>query len=278
MALIPLAIALFFSCSLLVFNIPLGRDFRGGTLIQVRGLETAPSVENIQLLASHLLGASVEVQLTEYGGTFGVDIEADNRDLSDGVREELENALANTLGISADKVGVYNMGSVLTEISKGQAKNAIIAASIAMAIIVFINFRRGVLVSSMLVSIGLDALDALGCMAIFGVPLSIASVAGFLMLIGYSVDTNVLLVTQVERGISGTPREQAASAMKTGLTMSITTLTVLIALNILTTSPTIAELTYVLIFGVIFDIINTWFFNASVVISRKKRREIPVAL
>jgi preprotein translocase subunit SecF len=110
-------------------------------------------------------------------------------------------------------------------------------------------------------------------MALFGVRLSLASVAGLLMLIGYAVDTNILLTTHVLKRVSEQPREQVVDAMRTGLMMSGSTLVPLFALNLLTTAPQLYELTAVLIFGITIDIFNTWFLNASIISRYVEKRK-----
>lgn len=278
---IPLILSLFFAAAALVLHVPISRDFKGGTLVQVRDLETAPDISSIKGSIEDFLGAQVDTKSTSYENKFGFDMEADNTDLPENVKAELGNLITNQLGVENEKVHVYNMGSTITGIYKGQARNAIIGAIVAMAIIIFIAFRRRFSVGAILLTVGLDFIGVFGCMAIFRVPLSLASVAGLLMLIGYSVDTNILLTTRVLRRIAGAAREHTASAMKTGLTMSATTLTVLIALNLFTAAPALDQLSAVLIFGVIVDIANTWFLNAGMLIWRAQkevRREIPVSI
>lgn len=273
----PLVLALFFLCCLLVRGVPLSRDFRGGTLIQVRGMENYPGGE-VRGVVEGLLGGRVEVKLTSYGGLYGLDIEADNMDLPQEVRENLRSSLASELGVGENQVAVYNMGSVLTGLSRRQARNALMVAPVLMALVIFLNFRSLRASGSILGSVWLNVFDALGCMALAGVKLSMGSMAGLLMLLGYSDDTNTLLITAVEKGVGGSERERAAGAMRTGLMVNGTTFLVLLFVNLFTTSPLVDELTFPLLAGMVFDVVNTWFLNAAVVLGKRERREIPVAL
>ncbi|MEM2265585.1 MAG: MMPL family transporter [Candidatus Hadarchaeales archaeon] len=277
MLLPPLLLALFFLCCLLVRGIPLSRDFRGGTLIQVRGMEGYPALAEVKGTVEGLLGGKVEVKLTSYGGLYGLDIEADNMDLPQEVRENLRRALADELGISENQVVVYNMGSILTSLSKKQARNALLVAPLFMILIVFLNFRSLRAGGGIVGTVWLNVFDALGCMSLLGVELSIGSMAGLLMLLGYSDDTNVLLVTAVEKGVGGSPRERAATAMRTGLLVNGTTFLVLLFVNLFTTSKLVDELTFPLLTGMVFDAVNTWFLNAALVLRKRERREVPVA-
>ena len=274
----PLVLALFFLACILVRGVPLSRDFRGGTLIQVRGMENYPQLAEVTGMVENLLGGKAEVKLTSYGGLHGLDIETDNLDLPQEIRENLRLYLARELGVSENQVTVYNMGSILTSLSKRQARNALAVAPILMALVIFLNFRSLKTSGSILASVWLNVFDALGCMSLVGVKLSIGSMAGLLMLLGYSDDTNNLLVTAVEKGVGGTPRERAAAAMKTGLVVNGTTFFTLLLVNLLTTSTLVDELTFPLLAGMVFDVVNTWFLNASLTLGKRERREIPVAL
>jgi len=101
------------------------------------------------------------------------------------------------------------------------------------------------------------------------------------MLIGYAVDTNILLTTRVLKRVGGEPREKVVDAMRTGLMMSGSTLIPLFALNLLTTAPQLYQLTAVLIFGIIIDIFNTWFLNSAIIIrhaERQQRKEYHVSI
>ncbi len=278
MLLPPLLLALFFLCCILVRGIPLSRDFSGGTLIQVRGMESHPTLGEAKRLVEGLLGGKVEVRLTSYGGLYGLDAEADNMDLPQEVRENLRSSLAEELGVSENQVAVYNMGSILTSLSKRQARNALMVAPVLMAIVILLNFKSLRASGSILGSVWLNVFDALGCMSLAGVELSTGSMAGLLMLLGYSDDTNTLLITAVEKGVGGKPRERAAEAMRTGLLVNGTTFLVLFLVNLFTTSKLVDELTFPLLTGMVFDVVNTWFLNAAVALSKKERREIPVAL
>ena len=84
------------------------------------------------------------------------------------------------------------------------------------------------------------------------------------MLIGYSVDTDILLTTRVLRSKEGTVFDRVMSAMKTGMIMSTTSLAAVIVAYIFTQSDVIKQIMLILAIGLAFDIIYTWFQNASI--------------
>jgi preprotein translocase subunit SecF len=108
-------------------------------------------------------------------------------------------------------------------------------------------------------------------MDVFGVALTLGTVAALLMLIGYSVDTDILLTTRLLKR-KGELNEKIIDAMKTGLTMTTTTLAALLALFIVSSGSVmsfiridiIRDISVVLIFGLIADIVNTWMTNVGI--------------
>jgi preprotein translocase subunit SecF len=121
-----------------------------------------------------------------------------------------------------------------------------------------------------------DIIIALGAMGLFKIPLGVASVAGLLMLIGYSIDTDVLTAIRILRRGEGTPEERAYSAMRTGVTMTATAIVsfgVLFVVSLIAYVPTYYEIAGVVLFGLIGDIATTWLGNASMILMYKKRKE-----
>ena len=121
-----------------------------------------------------------------------------------------------------------------------------------------------------------DIIIALGAMGLFKIPLGVASVAGLLMLIGYSIDTDVLTAIRILRRGEGAPEERAYSAMRTGVTMTATAIVsfgVLFVVSLVAYVPTYYEIAGVVLFGLIGDIATTWLGNASMILLYKKRKE-----
>ena len=145
----------------------------------------------------------------------------------------------------------------------------ILFSFIFIAITVLLVFKQIVPAFAVIISAFLDIVFAAGGMAVLKVPLSIASVGALLMLIGYSVDTDIMLTTRLLKRKNGTEVERATEAMKTGLTMSIAAIAAMAVLYIVTilTMPqarTLSEISIVLILGLIADILNTWFLNLGI--------------
>jgi preprotein translocase subunit SecF len=100
-----------------------------------------------------------------------------------------------------------------------------------------------------------------------GMSLSAAGIVAFLMLIGYSVDTDILLTTNVLRKKEGSLNQRIWSSTKTGLTMSLTAISSVVVSLLITrgSSDVLAQIFTILFIGLILDIINTWITNASLI-------------
>ena len=133
-----------------------------------------------------------------------------------------------------------------------------------MGIIVFVAFRVPVPAATIVFVAFSDMLVALGFMSVAGIHLSRYTIAAILMLIGYSVDTDILLTARVLKEKGDSIDESIRNALRTGLMMTLTTLAALSALYIFSTSEVIDGIAIVLIFGLIGDLIMTWIFNAGV--------------
>lgn len=145
---------------------------------------------------------------------------------------------------------------------------AFIAAFILMAIVVFVAFRTFIPSMAVILAASCDIVFAAGCMSIFGVELQSASMVALIMLIGYSVDTDILLTTRVLK----TPKYVDSTiddSMKTGLTMTAAAIVVSVILLLVSnsTNPPVSALStiaIVLFFGLIMDVMSTWLMNTGI--------------
>ncbi len=145
---------------------------------------------------------------------------------------------------------------------------------LGMAIDVFIIFRTFIPSAAVVLSAFCDIMIAAAFMNVAGIELSLGTVAALLMLIGYSVDSDILLTTRVLKR-RGEVEENITNAMGTGITMTTTTLAALIVMYLVTTYSylfipsfsqinLLSDISIVLIFGLLADIINTWLTNVSI--------------
>ena len=97
-----------------------------------------------------------------------------------------------------------------------------------------------------------------------GIKLGTAGIAAFLMLIGYSVDTDILLSSKVLRRKEGGIMDGIFTAMKTGLTMSTTTLIAIIVAFSFAQSEVLKQIMTILIIGLLVDLSSAWLQNVGI--------------
>ncbi len=164
---------------------------------------------------------------------------------------------------------VRSVSPALSAVFFRQALLAMAIAFIFMAFIVFVIFKR-LLPSSYVVFVAFaDILETFVISQFLGIKLSLASFAALLLLIGYSVDTDILLTSRVLKGeyrsegkTRSEVKEKIKGAMKTGLMMTATTIAAVVILFFVSSSDVIVQIASVLLIGLSLDIVNTWMFNA----------------
>ena len=144
---------------------------------------------------------------------------------------------------------------------------AILLAFVFMALVVFIIFRTFVPSTAIILSAFADIFMTLTLFNILGMEMSSAGIVAFLMLIGYSVDTDILLTNRVLKRHEGSLNERIFSAFKTGITMTLTSLfAITFALIIVSSfSAVLSKILIILVIGLCFDILNTWITNVSII-------------
>jgi preprotein translocase subunit SecF len=263
MMLIPLAIIALAFISLGVTYLStgtpvhLGVEFTGGTLVTIPATDSEEVVK--EKLAAYPL-ADIRNVGSRYQIQFGQMSTPEYGRLVEMINSQYQGA------------EIRYMGPIYSQELQAQAMRYIPLSFILMAIVVFLVFREPV-VSLMVAGCALtDILIAAASMNITGVSLSLGTVAALLMLIGYSVDTNILLSMRVLKR-KGTTDEKIIGAMGTGFMMTGTTISAVLALiivsNVLylivpsfTRMNIIADISTVLLFGLMADIFNTWITNA----------------
>jgi preprotein translocase subunit SecF len=112
-------------------------------------------------------------------------------------------------------------------------------------------------------------------MALLGIPLGVASVGGLLMLIGYSMDTDILAAIRILKRTENTPQERAYESMKTGMTLTcaaIITFAILLVISYLVYIPTYFEISSIVLIGLLADLVTTWLSNTPLLLWYRERR------
>jgi len=231
-------------------GLDLSIDLSGGTQISV---EVVQSVE-ISSVEATLSDFEVNVRSSDAFTGKTIIIETASSEQAKDIISILEENYEIT-GISQQTVGPSLGQSFFS-----QSQIALVAAFLVMAITVFIIFRI-FMPSIYVVFAGFaDIIEALAISQLLGIKLSLATFAALLLLLGYSVDTDVLLTTRILKS-RGNLKEKIRKAMKTGLTMTITTLAALTVLYLVVGNEVIRQIASILLIGLVCDAMNTWIMN-----------------
>jgi preprotein translocase subunit SecF len=143
---------------------------------------------------------------------------------------------------------------------------ALILSFLGMTIVVFISFRTFVPSFAVVLSAFADMVMTAAAMNVLGINLTLGTTAALLMLIGYSVDSDILLTTRVLKR-QGKLNDKLNGAFHTGIIMTSTTLAASAAMFIVSWFGHVEimwEISAVLLIGLIADILNTWLTNAGI--------------
>jgi len=184
-------------------------------------------------------------------------------------KDNLTSFLSSKTGVKKTGFTVQEMGSSLGESFLNQARNAIIFAFILIAAVILYYFRRPLISFAIVQSAFFDVFVAYSSLGFFNIPLSLATIGPLLMLIGYSVDTDIMLTDRLLTRKQGTIHERLNGAIKTGVTMTLTSLFALLSITLISYYYSITimfEISLILGVGRAADLIATWFTNAVLIL------------
>lgn len=255
---IPVAITIISLLLIAFVGVDRGIELQGGTEAVIN-LDKSSSQSDLQsIISADFPGQQVTIKsVTNNQATVAITGDVDV--------VKLAATLEGTGTISSYK----SVGPVLSEESMTQIYYALVFAFIFMSITVFIIFRVVIPSLAVIFAALSDIIISVGGMSLFNIPLSIASVGALLMLIGYSVDSDILLTTRILKRTEGTVTERALEAMKTGLTMSAAAIGAmgalyLVVMFIIPSAHTLADIAAVLILGLVADVLATWLMNLGI--------------
>jgi preprotein translocase subunit SecF len=228
-----------------------GIDFSGGIAVTII---TSDSREQLQsIFAGYPLNDIGDVNNGKFL-KFGTMDDAKYQSLSQLISQKYPDAKIDQIGESFGKS------------LQSQAALALIFSFIGMAVVVFLSFRTFVPSAAVVLSALADMVMTAAVMNIVGIPLSLGTTAALLMLIGYSVDSDILLTNRVLKR-QGKLNDKLMGAFHTGMIMTSTTLAAAAALFVVSwfgSVQILMEISAVLLIGLVADIMNTWLTNVGI--------------
>ncbi|MFB6170734.1 MAG: protein translocase subunit SecF [Haloarculaceae archaeon] len=231
-----------------------GIEFTGGLELQV---ETTASPDQIRTAFDRQVESVQPIRSdpNNYIVTFQA---GDDQVEASAIQQQAEQA-------GYDVVSLQERSASFGDQTQQLALAGIAAAFVGMSVVVFLLFRTFVPSIAVVVSAFADIVIPLALMDVFGIELSLGAVAALLMLIGYSVDSDILLTNHVLRRRGGF-YESVHRAMQTGVTMTLTSLAAMAVMAVvayLFGIPLLPAIGTVLVFGLTADLMNTYMLNLS---------------
>lgn len=242
-------------------TIPLTIDFKGGTVITVYDV---PEGVALDTALEEKFGFGVqESTIRDFSGK----VIGENLEIEEFFRGDEQTAIKDYIvsqGISKENINVRDISPSITGLFIEQSIKAVLFAFLFMAGVVFWRFRTAVPSLAVILSAFSDIITTLAIMIVLQIKLSMGSFVALLLLIGYSVDTDILLTTRLLVKRQKSIKERIKGAMRTGLTMAGTTISAMIVLLLVATSTLLKEIAVVLLIGLLVDLINTWIQNVGI--------------
>jgi len=260
--LVPIII-FFLSLAVLVYNFLKTGDFilrdidlKGGTLIIIETPNLLDTTEVEQTLLDKY--GSIFISNIQATTGYGIEIQVEKEVNVNDIITELKN-----LGIVVNSFSSESIGSFLGNLFFEQVVYILSVGFLLMSVIIFIIYKNPITSFGIVFASLANILTTLAITSLLGIKISFAGFAALLMLIAYTVDTNIVLTTRVLKTTPENYRSQYRKALSTGITLiSTITLTMLVVL-LLTPSKLLLNVSQVLVIGFIFDLPYTWIFNSA---------------
>lgn len=255
LALLGLALAILLLSTVLTgLPVPLGMEFTGGAEIQLQTSDSPAEIRDsfdVEVESITRVGSPT-------GNTYLVEFKSGEYESLDSLTDQ-----ADAAGYDIQQEG--ERSAVFASDSQRQALIGIGIAFLGMSVLVFLMFRTLVPSVAVVASAFSDIVIPMSLMRLFGLELTLGTVAALLMLIGYSVDSDLLLNNHVLRR-RGDFYTSTFRAMRTGVTMTVTSIAAMVVMTVVANFlgiPLLPAVGIVLVFGLTTDLMNTYLLNVS---------------
>ena len=232
--------------------VSLGIDFTGGTEVRI----DAPDASSDDIEAEFAAVEPESVRSIGTGDSYLLTIPPEAE------QEQIEQ-IADEAGYQLESI--ENRSPAFGSDTQQQALFGVGLAFLGMSILVALMFRTFIPSIAVVASAFSDIMIPLALMNVFGIELTLGAVAALLMIIGYSVDSDILLNNHVLKR-HGTFYESAYRAMRTGVSMTLTSIAAMTTMYIVAWYlgiPLLDDIALILVFGLTADLMNTYLLNMS---------------
>ncbi len=184
---------------------------------------------------------------------------------SDAKESEIKKIIETNLNIKLVGDTNYFVKETSSSLGKSFYQQMLVTILLAfgfMSVTVLIIYRKLVPSIAIILAPILNMINVIAVINLIGFRVSDATVAALLLMIGYSVDTDILLTTKVLGKKEGTVFHRIYDSFVTGITMTAAAVIALLFAYLGTNSFVLKEMFIVLIIGLSNDVISTYLMNA----------------
>jgi preprotein translocase subunit SecF len=237
-------------------------SLKGGYLLTIEG-SVKLDLESTEESLSEIMNDQVKMRKLSSlgsGGVVGYSFEYAGDDI-DGLIDEAGQMVGTT---DRERMSIEEISSAISKRFWDGTIRAILVAIAAMAGVVFLYFRKVVPAIGIVISGISNIIGTFAIMSLLGISISASGIAAILMLLGYSIDSNIVLTARALKRKELSVKDRIYSAIKTGMTMSITSIVALTVLYIASPAAILKTISLILIIGLLLDLMFTWIQNAGI--------------
>ena len=183
--------------SIFVQGLETSIDFTGGTIVNVETNQENIDLPQLRIDAENIFNKTVNIVLSESNGSaknliFTMDFLEDEK--------ILDTYLQNSFKENYQIVQVESIGPKLGDELKVNARNAILASLLLIGLYITIRFDRFYALGS-LAALLHDVLIILSIFSIFNLEVSVAIIAAFLTIVGYSLNDTIVIYDRIRENM-----------------------------------------------------------------------------
>ncbi len=253
-----------------------GVDFTGGTLVQLRFAEDTSAAQIKKILIPAILSSATVQLFGDNANEFLVRAKETN---IKGLRTSILQALGEHYG--ADNVDMRRIEMVGPQVGQELRQQGLMAILYAMiGILVYVTWRFELIFAlGAIVALVHDVLLTLGAFSLFGKEIDLPVIAGFLAIVGYSLNDTIIVYDRIREntgkhiasGFAYTVNRSINETMSRTILTSGSTLMVVLALFIFG-GGVIHSFAFALLVGVVVGTYSSIFVASPLLISWAERK------
>lgn len=232
-------------------------DLKGGTVIDIETPSPISDTTTVERMLSEKYGSAFVSNVRATAG-YGIEVQVD-KDVN--VNDVVKNLKSS--GVVINSFSSESIGSFLGNLFFEQVVSILFVGFVFMSIVIFMIYRSPITSFGIVFASLANILTTLAITSLLGIKISFAGFAALLMLIAYTVDTNIVLTNRVLRSTPENFRHQYKKALSTGLTLIATITFTMLVILLFSPSKLLQNVSQILIVGFLFDLPYTWIFNSS---------------